>query len=125
MKSNSYIYQFKIFYASLIIITTSCIKKPTLVTAVASVSITKINDSLPCFVKLEYYDITNGQINQQVTENTSISHNLHTDQYVIFSATALSNVSHLNISVTSSGSTNTDACSGNNCKATLRKNMYD
>lgn len=108
-----------------IIITASCIKKPTLVTATASVSITKLNDSLPCSVKLEYYDITNGQINQQVSSNTSVTHSLHTDQYVIFTATALSNVSHIKIDITSNGSTNTDACSGNNCKITLRKNMYD
>lgn len=108
----------------LVICALSCTKK-SLVSVDATVTITKAVDSLPCQVYVEYYDVTNGTINQTVSSNWTIQRSLHSDQYATLKATAMSNVKNISIQLAGSGTTVSNTCNGTNCSIDIRKNMYD
>lgn len=101
-----------------------CTKK-TLVSVDATVTITKAVDSLPCQVYVEYYDVTNGTVNQTVSSNWTIQRSLHSDQYATLKATAMSNIKNISIQLSGRGTTVSNNCNGANCTIDIRKNMYD
>lgn len=108
----------------LVIFTIGCTKK-TLVSVDATVTITKAIDSLPYQVYVEYYDVTNGTINQTVSSNWTIQRSLHSDQYATLKATAMSNVKTISIQLAGKGTTVSNHCNGTNCTIDIRKNMYE
>jgi dihydroneopterin aldolase len=108
----------------LVIFTFGCTKK-TLVSVDATVTVTKAVDSLPCQVYVEYYDVTNGTINQTVSSNWTIQRSLHSDQYATLKATAMSNIKTISIQLTGNGTTVSNNCNSSNCTIDIRKNMYE
>ncbi len=108
----------------LVIFTLGCTKK-TLVSVDATVTITKAVDSLPAQIYVEYYDVTNGTVNQTVYSNWTIQRNLHSDQYATLKATAMSNVKTISIQLAGRGTTVSNNCNGSNCTIDIRKNMYE
>ena len=108
----------------IVIFTLGCTKK-TLVSVDATVTITKAVDSLPCQVYVEYYDVTNGTVNQTVSSNWTIQRSLHSDQYATLKATAMSNIKNISIQLSGRGTTVSNTCNGNNCTIDIRKNMYE
>lgn len=108
----------------LIILTLGCTKK-TLVSVDATVTITKAVDSLPSQVYVEYYDVTNGTVNQTVSSSWTIQRSLHSDQYATLKANAVSNVKSISIKLSGSGTTVSNNCNGSNCTIDIRKNMYE
>ena len=119
-------YQIKFLtYILLFILVSSCTKKATLADVDASVYITKSIDSLPCQVNIEYYDVTNGTITNQISSNCTTHKSLHLDQYATLKAISISNVKSVSIEITGKGTTVSKSCNGNSCTIDVRKNMYD
>lgn len=103
----------------------SCHKKSTTTKVTSKITFIKQIDSLPSLLNIEYTDITNGTNKQQITSNTIIEHDLRFDETVTLTATAIKNVSQINIEITTNSETNNKSCSGNDCTVSLRKNIYD
>ncbi len=121
---NNWLIKFSSFLLFTILVC-SCTKKETLGDVDASVYITKMVDSLPCQVNVEYFDITTGTINNQISSNWTTHKSLHLDQYATLKATSISNVKLVSIEITGKGTTVSKSCNGNNCIIDVRKNMYD
>lgn len=121
---NNWLIKFLSFWLFTILVC-SCKKKETLGDIDASVYITKMVDSLPCQVNVEYFDITTGTINNQISSNWTTHKSLHLDQYATLKATSISNVKLVSIEITGKGTTVSKSCNSNNCTIDVRKNMYD
>lgn len=121
---NNYLIKF-LTYILLFISISSCTKKETLADIDASVYITKSVDSLPCQVYVEYYDVSNGTITNQISSNWTTHKSLHLDQYATLKSTSVSNVKSLSVEIKGKGTAVSKSCNGNNCTVDVRKNMYD
>ena len=87
------------------------------------VYITKQVDSLPCQVNVEYPDLGKKK-NIQINSDWSFIQKINHDQYVILSATSVSNVKTLKVEIYAKENPVSESCN-DNCTVSVRKNLYD
>lgn len=87
------------------------------------VYVTKQVDSLPCQVNVEYPDL--GKTKKiQISSDWSFIQKINHDQYVILTATSISNVKTIKVEIYAKENPVYESCDGN-CSVSVRKDLYD
>lgn len=104
----------------------TCSKKSiTHVDVDANIYLTKLVDSLPCKANIVYKDFTNITHSEEISNNWTIHHNLHYDQYVTLKATGMANIKSLTVEIIAKDSPVSNSCNGSTCTVEVRKDLYD